>query len=36
MKCNVAGLLAHSLEGAQALAKEFLAKREEWHIIFED
>ena len=27
---------SHSLEGAQALAKEFLAKREEWHIIFED
>ena len=27
---------SHSLEGAQALAKEFLAKRNEWHIIFED
>lgn len=35
MKCNVA-VASHSLEGAQALAKEFLAKRDEWHIIFED
>jgi S-ribosylhomocysteine lyase len=25
---------SHSLEGAKALAKEFLAKRDEWHIVF--
>ncbi|ATP39564.1 S-ribosylhomocysteine lyase [Solibacillus sp. R5-41] len=25
---------SHSLEGAQALAQEFLEKRNEWHIIF--
>ena len=25
---------SHSLEGAQSLAKEFLEKREEWHIVF--
>ncbi|MGN7479549.1 S-ribosylhomocysteine lyase [Solibacillus silvestris] len=25
---------SHSLEGAKALAKEFLAGREEWHIVF--
>ncbi|WP_102692292.1 S-ribosylhomocysteine lyase [Rummeliibacillus pycnus] len=25
---------SHSLEGAQALAKEFLAKRNEWHQVF--
>ena len=25
---------SHSLEGAQALAKEMLDKRSEWHIIF--
>ena len=27
---------SHSLEGAQDLAKEFLEKRTEWHIVFED
>ena len=27
---------SHSLEGAQALAKEFLDKRAEWHIIFNE
>ena len=27
---------SHSLEGAQALAQEFLAKRDEWHIVFEE
>lgn len=27
---------SHSLEGAQALAKEFLEKRSAWHIVFED
>lgn len=26
---------SHSLEGAQALAKEFLEKRNEWHIVFQ-
>lgn len=25
---------SHSLEGAQALAKEFLEQRDEWHIVF--
>ena len=25
---------SHSLEGALALAEEFLAKRDEWHIVF--
>ena len=27
---------SHSLEGAQALAKEFLEKRSAWNIVFED
>ena len=27
---------SHSLEGAQELAREFLAKRDEWHIVFKD
>ncbi|WP_274309626.1 S-ribosylhomocysteine lyase [Solibacillus daqui] len=27
---------SHSLEGAQALAKEFLDKRAEWHIVFNE
>lgn len=27
---------SHSLEGAQTLAKEFLEKRSEWHIVFAD
>lgn len=27
---------SHSLEGAQALAKEFLEKRSEWHIVFSE
>ena len=26
---------SHSLEGAQALAKEFLEQRDEWHIVFQ-
>ncbi|MEG0384897.1 MAG: S-ribosylhomocysteine lyase [Solibacillus sp.] len=26
---------SHSLEGAQALAKEFLEQRNEWHIVFQ-
>ncbi|MEG0472021.1 MAG: S-ribosylhomocysteine lyase [Solibacillus sp.] len=26
---------SHSLEGAQALAQEFLVKRNEWHIVFQ-
>lgn len=27
---------SHSLEGAQALAKEFLEKRDTWHIVFKE
>ena len=27
---------SHSLEGAKELAKEFLAKRDEWHIVFSE
>ncbi|KXS39104.1 MAG: S-ribosylhomocysteine lyase [Halomonadaceae bacterium T82-2] len=32
MQCGWAA--SHSLEGAQALARDFLAKRDEWHQVF--